>query len=203
MYYKTKWAWLVFYAVLSLNIVYLAFDQPIIYTSASTMDVKKINATYPKLFVTKSVDKSEVVIGESITVTVTIENFGNKTAFNATFIDQLNSPLILEVYGLTQLSYAQIGVNETRQFSYLVNTKSIGTYYILSAQVEYYDSEINPTKLVTISNNVEITVIEPPEDFSLANFNAAITLLIVLVVLDALLFFRLITPKLNRRPKIS
>lgn len=167
------------------------------------MDVKKINATYPKLFVTKSVDKSEVVIGESITVTVTIENFGNKTAFNATFIDQLNSPLILEVSGLTQLSYAQIGVNETRQFSYLVNTKSIGTYHILSAQVEYYDSEINPTKLVTISNNVEITVIEPPEDFSLANFNAAITLLIVLVVLDALLFFRLITPKLNRRPKIS
>ena len=85
----------------------------------------------------------------------------------------------------------------------MIITKSLGTYSLYSAQIEYYDSEINPTKFTTISNRVEITVTEPPEDFSLTNFNAAITLLIVFVILDIILAARLIAPKLNRRPRAS
>ncbi len=199
MCHRPKWVWFVFLAVMSLNMVYITFNQSITYTSASTAGVKN----YPRLFVTKVAEKSEVVIGESFIVTNTIKNIGNKTAYNVTFIDQLNHPWIFEVSGLTQLAYGQIGVNDTRQFSYLVTAKSLGTYYLFSARIEYYDSEINPTKLVTISNNAEITVKKPPEDFSLANFNAAITLIIVLVVLNILLFIRLIAPKLDQRSKIS
>lgn len=167
------------------------------------LDINNTNSSYPKLFVTKASDRSEVAIGDSIVVTVTIENIGNKTAYNVTFIDKLNQPWIFEIKGLTELSYGQIGINETRQFSYLIITKSLGTYSLYSAQIEYYDSEINPTKLITISNRVEITVTEPPEDFSLTNFNAAITLLIVFVILDIILAARLIAPKLNRRPRAS
>jgi uncharacterized repeat protein (TIGR01451 family) len=169
--------------------------------SASILDVKQDNTSYPKLFVTKTSDRDEVVIGDSIVVTVTIENIGNKTAYNVTFIDKLNQPWIFEISGLTDLSYGQIQSNESRQFSYLVTAKSVGTYSLYSAQIEYYDSEVTPTKFTTISNQVEITVIEPPEDFSLANFNAAITLLIVIVILDIILAARLIAPKLNRRPR--
>jgi uncharacterized repeat protein (TIGR01451 family) len=169
--------------------------------NASILDVKQADASYPKLFVTKTSNRGEVVIGDSIVVTVTIENIGNKTAYNVTFIDKLNQPWIFEIAGLTELSYGQIRSNETRQFSYLVTAKSLGTYFLYSAQIEYYDSEITPTKFTTISNQVEITVIEPPEDFSLANFNAAITLLIVIIILDIILITRLITPKLNRRSR--
>lgn len=163
------------------------------------LDIKKIDASYPKLFVTKTSDRSEVVIGDSIVVTITIENIGNKTAYNVTFIDRLNKPWIFEISGLTELSYGQIGINETRQFSYLITTKSLGKYYLHSAQIEYYDSEITPNKFITSSNQVEITVKEPTEDFSIANFNAAITLLIAFIILDILLVARLIAPKLNQR----
>ncbi|MFX1286167.1 MAG: BatD family protein [Promethearchaeota archaeon] len=196
---KTKRICFVFLTVVSLNIVGIALNQTTTHVRASTAEVEKTNFIYPKLFVVKNVDKTEVVRGESFVVNVIINNFGNKTAYNVTFIDQLNQPWVFEVSGLTQLSYGQIDVNETRKFSYLVTAKSLGTYYLFSALVEYYDSELNPTKFKTISNNVEITVIETPEDFSLANFYAAITLLITLVILDILLVIRLIAPMLNRR----
>ncbi len=200
MYHRTKWVLFFLLTVISLNAACLTLNRPITPTNASILDIKKRNTSYPKLFVTKASDRSEVAIGDSIVVTVTIENIGNKTAYNVTFVDKLNQPWIFEISGLTELSYGQIGINETRQFSYLVTAKSLGTYYLYSAQIEYYDSEINPTKFTTISNQVEIIVLEPPEDFSLTNFNAAITLLIVFILLDIILAARLIAPKFNRRP---
>lgn len=203
MYKRTKQVWFVLLTIISLNIVCITFNQPIARVRASTTGVEEINFSYPRLFVLKKVDKTEIVEGESFVVTVIIYNFGNKTAYNVTFIDQLNRPWVFEVSGLTQLSYGQIGINETRQFSYLVTAKSLGTYYLLSAHIEYYDSELNPTKFKTISNHVEITVIETPEDFSLVNFNAAITLFIAIVILDIVLVVRLIAPILNRRGKVS
>lgn len=179
----------------------MTLNQSIKPINASVFDMKRIDGSYPKLFVTKTSDRSEVVIGNSIVVTITIENIGNKTAYNVTFIDKLNQPWIFEVSGLTELSYGQIRSNESRQFSYLVTAKSIGTYFLYTAQIEYYDSEVTPTKFTTISNQVEITVIETPEDFSLANFNTAITLLIVIIILNIILVIRLIAPKLNLRPR--
>lgn len=200
MFNRTKWVWFFLLTVISLNILYINLNQSIKPINASVLDVKRIDGSYPKLFVTKTSNRDEVVIGDSIVVTVTIENIGNKTAYNVTFIDKLNQPWIFEISGLTELSYGQIQSNESRQFSYLVTTKSVGTYFLYSAQIEYYDSEITPTKYTTISNQVEVTVIEPPEDFSLANFSAAITLLIIIIILDIILAIRLIAPKLNRRP---
>ncbi|UCG90037.1 MAG: hypothetical protein JSU57_06120 [Candidatus Heimdallarchaeota archaeon] len=203
MYNRTKRVWFVVLTVVSLNIVNIAFNQSITHIRASTTGVEEKNVSYPRLFVIKSVDKTEVVIGESFVVTVIIKNFGNRTAYNVTFIDQLNQPWVFEVSGLTQLAYGQIGVNETRKFSYMVTAKLLGTYHLFPAQIEYYDSDLNPTQYKTISNDVEIIVIETPEDFSLANYNAAITLLIVLIILDILLAVRLIAPMFNRKGKVS
>ncbi|MFX0211326.1 MAG: hypothetical protein ACFFDT_35420, partial [Candidatus Hodarchaeota archaeon] len=71
------------------------------------------------------------------------------------------------------------------------------------AQIEYYDSELYPNKYTHYTNDVEITVVDPPEDFSLANFNIAVTLLIILIVLNIYLLIRLIAPKINRRQELS
>jgi uncharacterized repeat protein (TIGR01451 family) len=198
---RTKSVWFLLLAVIVLNTAYFTSNQLIKSTNASILDLEEVNASYPKLFVTKTSDREEVVLGGSIVITVTIENIGNKTAYNVTFIDKLNQPWIFQISGLTELSYGQIRVNESRQFSYLVTAKSLGTYYLYAAQIEYYDSEIAPSKFTTISNQVKVTVIEPPEDFSLSNFNAAITLLIIIIILDIILAVRLIAPKLNRRPR--
>ncbi|MFX0014555.1 MAG: hypothetical protein ACFFB2_05345 [Promethearchaeota archaeon] len=201
MYKKTKRVLFLLFIVTSLNIVISSLNQSVTQISATTHESNEKNASYPRLFVTKYANKQEVAIGDSIVVTVTIKNFGNKTAHNVTFIDKLNQPWIFNISGLTQLSYGQIGINESRQFSYLVTTKSIGIYRLYAAQIEYYDSELNPSKFITISNELVITVIEPPEDFSLANFNTVITLFIALIMLDIFLVIRLFAPRFNRRPK--
>ncbi|MFX0052461.1 MAG: hypothetical protein ACFE8U_14340 [Candidatus Hermodarchaeota archaeon] len=173
---------------------------------SSTGTSEDVNAYFPKLFSTKSVDKSEVVIGENIIVTVIIENFGNHTAYNVTIIDYVPNPWIFNVSGLTQLSYAQIGPNETRQFSYLLTAETISgdqPFKLLGAQIEYYDSELYQNKYTHYTNEIDIKVIEPPEDFSLANFNAAVTFLLILIVLNVFLLIRLIAPKMNRRQELG
>jgi len=164
-------------------------------------NIRSININYPRLLVTKVVDKSEIVLGNSFTVTITIYNFGNETAYNVTFIDQISNPWIFNISGLTQLSYGQINANDTRQFSYLVQVKLVGKYTLYSAKVEYYSSEIESSKFQSYSNEVDIEVIEPPADFSLSNYNVVITFLIILFILDSLLIIRLIAPILNRRLK--
>ena len=163
--------------------------------------IRSTDTDYPRLFITKVVDRSEIVIGKTFTVTITIYNFGNETAYNVTFIDQITNPWIFNISGLTQLSYGQINPNETRQFSYLVQVNLVGKYTLYSARVEYYSSELETSKFQSYSNEVEIEVVEPPTDFSLSNYNVIITFLLILLVLDSLLIIRLIAPILNRRLK--
>jgi len=190
----------------SLCIVFLLVTSLLIAVMSSVGISEDNDATFPQLFSTKTVVKSEVSIGETFVVTITIENYGNHTAYNVTIMDYIPNPWTFNVSGLTQLSYAQIGPNETRQFSYLLTAKSLSDdqpYRLLGAQIEYYDSELFPIKYTHYTNDVEITVIEPPEDFSLANFNVAVTLLFVLIIINVFLLIRLIAPKINRRKKIS
>jgi uncharacterized repeat protein (TIGR01451 family) len=183
--------------IFSLSISFFVFTQPVTGNKVSVSIKNESNLTYPRLFVTKTIDEHEAILDKTIVVTITIKNIGNQTAYNVTFIDQLNHPWIFEVSGLTHLSYNQIGDNETRQFSYLITPKSLGTFSLYSAKVEYYHSEVSSIKYTAFSNDFEISVIEPPEDFSLANFNSSMTLLIILVFFNLLLLFRLIAPKLT------
>lgn len=159
----------------------------------------KISTLYPALIATKLTDTTEVVVGENITVIVTIRNFGNRTAYNVSYVDRFSNPWIFNVTGITTLSYAQIRPNGTRVFGYSLTAKSLGSFDLQPAVIEYYDSEVIPTKFTAFTNSVKITVIEPREDFSLANFNAALILLISLIFIDLILLFRLIAPKLDRR----
>lgn len=170
-------------------------------TPTGTNISPKISTLYPALIATKLTDMTEVVVGETIIVTVTIRNFGNGTAFNVSYVDRSSNPWIFNVTGITPLSYAQIGPNETRVFDYSLTTRSLGSFDLQPAVIEYYDSEVNPIKLTTFSNSVEITVIELPEDFSVANLNAALILLISLIFIDLILLLRLIAPKFDRRER--
>ncbi|MHA1214597.1 MAG: BatD family protein [Candidatus Hodarchaeales archaeon] len=160
---------------------------------------QELEESYPRLSIIKEVDKSTVILGESFVVTVTIHNFGNDTAYNVTYIDEINNPWIFEVFGLTKLAYSQIEANETREFSYLIRTQAIGQYSLYPARCEYYTSDLNPIKFTAYSNQVDIEVIEVPKDLSLDNFYVALTFLIVLIILDFLLVLRLFAPKLNKR----
>jgi len=184
---------------LSFIFVIIIFTSQTSTNLASNSAITSINTNYPSLFVTKVVDKTEVTLGESFLVTITITNFGNKTAFNVTFIDDLTAEWVFNITGLTRISYSQIEPNQTHIFSYIVTAISKGNYQLHSARVYYYTSEVQPDEFLAISNVLDITVVESLEDFSLTNYNSAITFLLLLLVLNILLMLRLISPKLNRR----
>jgi uncharacterized repeat protein (TIGR01451 family) len=162
------------------------------------------------LFVTKKIEKAEIyidteyisriVLGDTFVVSITINNFGNKTAYNVTFIDSPVSSLVFEIKGLTRILFLEITPNETQQFSYLVTAKAIGLYKLGQAQIDYYTSKINPIKYVAFSNSLTVSVNKPAEDFSLTNRNVALTLIIIINFGNIILITRLIAPKLDRRP---
>jgi len=191
--------------ILILGDVYVGCTVIIIFTNqatsnlASNSEVTSINVNYPSLFVTKVVDKTEITLGESFLVTITITNFGNKTAFNVTFVDDLTVEWVFNITGLTRITYSQIEAQQTRTFSYIVTAISKGNYKLHSAHVYYYTSNIQPNEFLAISNALDIAVVDAVEDFSLTNYNSAVTFLLILLVLNILLILRLITPKLNRR----
>ena len=184
---------------LSFIFVIIFFSYQTNASLASSSEIDSINVGYPSLFVTKVVDKTEVTLGESFLVTITINNFGNSTAFNVTFIDDLTAEWVFNITGLTRISYSQIEPNQVRTFSYIVTAISKGDYQLHSAHVYYYTSEVQPSEFLSISNAIDMTVIDPLEDFSLANYNVSITFLLLLLVLNLLLILRLITPKFNRK----
>jgi uncharacterized repeat protein (TIGR01451 family) len=195
------WAVSKSYRIVALSFIFVIaiLTSQITISLASNSEITSVNTRYPSLFVTKVVDKTEVTLGESFLVTITITNFGNKTAFNVTFVDDLTAEWVFKITGLTRISYSQIEPNQTRTFSYIVTAISKGNYQLHSARVYYYTSDVQPDEFLAISNALDIIVAEPTEDFSLANYNTVVTFLLVLLVLNILLTLRLITPKLNRR----
>lgn len=186
-----------------------SMNHSITIISASSASLDTLNDDYPMLFVIKKIENVETVIGEDFdakvilgntyVVSITIRNIGSNTAYNLTFIDSPINPWVFEVEGLTEVAYLQINPNETQQFSYLITAKSLGIYNLGAAQIDYDSSETDPIKFIAFSNSLTLNVIEPPEDFSLTNLNAALTLLIILVLGNTFLLFRLITPRLNRK----
>ncbi|MHA2031142.1 MAG: hypothetical protein ACW99F_11785 [Candidatus Hodarchaeales archaeon] len=192
----------------TMNFIVISFLLIIILTSyslnsvsASPSNVASTQVNFPSLFVVKTVDYTEIDLGESFIVTVIIRNIGNQTAFNITFIDDVSVPWVFEVTGLTKLTYGRIEPNQTRTFSYIITTKAIGNFELRSSYTYYHSTELGDSEFVTISNSILISVIEPLEDFSLQNENVAISFLLILIVLNTILALRIVTPRFNKRKK--
>ncbi len=185
--------------VISFIFTILCFNFMLTQLQASPSRSTNTSEVYPSLFVTKSVENTEITQNDSFVVTITIVNVGNSTAYNVTFIDTLNSAYVFTVAGLTKLSYSWIEPNQTRKFSYIITAHKAGDYQLHAAKVYYRVSEISDTEFLAYSNALHITVNDQREDFSLANLNSAITFLLVLVILNLILALRIIAPKFNRK----
>lgn len=185
--------------IVSFVFTLLCFNHMSVQVKASSSRTTNVSELYPSIFVTKSVDTSEITLNDSFVVTITITNIGNSTAFNVTFIDSLNAPWVFNVTGLTKISYSWIEPNQTRRFSYIVTALTVGKYQLHSAQVYYRISEIIDTEFLSFSNTVDIVVNKVDEDLSFANFNSAVTFLLILFILNAILSLRIVAPKFNRK----
>ncbi len=201
MWVAPKKPQIVEFASVCFILAFIFFMYPTADIAASPTEIEGKSSTYPYLFVTKTVDQTEIILENSFIVTITIKNIGNSTAYNTTFIDDLTAPWVFEVTGLTRLSYSRIEPNQTHTFNYIIKPLTIGDFQFHSASVYYYSSEVNPTEFISYSNKVDITVIEPPKDISLANESIVWTLVIIFFVVNIILLLRLTAPKFNRKIK--
>lgn len=106
------------------------------------------DATYagdPELIITKSVDKSEIEVGETITVTVKAKNTGNDTAHNVTFIDPKQEHFVLEetIFEISatvpEINYGE-AVPETLVYMYKLQATDAGTFELKPVNASYTNS---------------------------------------------------------------
>lgn len=136
------------------------------------------DATYagdPELVITKNVDKSEIEVGETITVTVKARNTGNDTANNVSFTDPKQEHFVLEETifeissAIPEINYGE-SVPETLVYMYKLKAIDAGIFELKAVNASYtnsagkvYQSSSN-TPLINVSEgnkqvaNVEATM---------------------------------------------
>jgi uncharacterized repeat protein (TIGR01451 family) len=99
----------------------------------------------PEVVITKSIDKSEIELGETITVTVKAKNTGNDTANNVSFTDPKQEHFVLEettyeVSGtIPEIGYGE-SVPETLVYIYKLKAIDAGTFNLKAVNASYTNS---------------------------------------------------------------
>lgn len=117
----------------------------------------------PEVVITKSIDKSKIKLGETVTVTVKAKNTGNDTANNVTFMDPKQEHFVLEetIYEVSstipKMEYGE-SVPETLVYIYKLKAIDAGTFDLKAVNASYTNSvgQIYQTS----SNMPSITVSE-------------------------------------------
>lgn len=117
----------------------------------------------PEVVITKSVDKSKIKLGETVTVTVKAKNTGNDTANNVTFTDPKQEHFVLEetAYEISstipKIEYGE-SVPETLVYIYKLKAIDAGTFDLKAVNASYTNSAGQTYQ--TSSNMPSITVSE-------------------------------------------
>lgn len=117
----------------------------------------------PEVVITKSIDKSKIKLGETVTVTVKAKNTGNDTANNVTFMDPKQEHFVLEetVYEVSstipKMEYGE-SVPETLVYIYKLKATDAGTFDLKAVNASYTNSAGQIYQ--TSSNMPSITVSE-------------------------------------------
>jgi uncharacterized repeat protein (TIGR01451 family) len=99
----------------------------------------------PEVVITKSIDKSEIKLGENVTVTVKAKNTGNDTAYNVTFTDPKQEHFVLEetTYEISntipKMEYGE-SVPETLVYIYKLKATDAGTFELRAVNASYTNS---------------------------------------------------------------
>jgi uncharacterized repeat protein (TIGR01451 family) len=99
----------------------------------------------PEVAITKSIDKSEIKLGENVTVTVKAKNTGNDTAYNVTFTDPKQEHFVLEetTYEISntipKMEYGE-SVPETLVYIYKLKATDAGTFELRAVNASYTNS---------------------------------------------------------------
>lgn len=125
----------------------------------------------PEVVITKSIDKSEIKLGETVTVTVKAKNIGNDTANSVLFMDPKQEHFILKeiIYEISseipKIEYGE-SVPETLVYIYKLkatdagtfNLKAVNAIYTNSAGQNYQASSNTPSIIISEGNKLRANV---------------------------------------------
>lgn len=103
----------------------------------------------PLLFVSKTISSDDIVLGSSVTVTVTVTNYGQSPAFDVEVLD------LLEDGKEEKQSIASLAYGASMVLRYRVTPRVLGNYPVSVAQVTYHEEKgKSSTQRLAFSNMV-------------------------------------------------
>lgn len=104
----------------------------------------------PNIVLTRSVDKTNINVGDIVSFTIKVENTGNATAYNLTLDDQLPKGFASAVGRFPPAIPARLDAGESRELYYALKAVDSGTFDIDPAIVKY-GSKISTSNSLTIT----------------------------------------------------
>ncbi|MFX0162736.1 MAG: hypothetical protein ACFE68_05275 [Candidatus Hodarchaeota archaeon] len=146
----------------------------------------------PLLSVMKSSNATSLVKEDTIVLRVSITNYGNFSARNVNCSDQSYPSWLFKVTGELWHFYKEIAVNQTVNYTVVLEAINAGNYTLPPSEVTYYNASGN-TIYKAFSNSLKITVWseepEPPKDFTEKWYTIGIIMAITIIIPTVLLFF--------------
>lgn len=105
----------------------------------------------PNIVLTKSVDKTNVNMGDVAEFKIKMENTGNATAYNLTLAEQLPNGFSNALGSrLPNMINAELAAGKTQEYYYALEAGKSGTFNIVPSIV-YYGSKISKSNAITIT----------------------------------------------------
>jgi len=146
----------------------------------------------PLLSVMKSSNATSIVEDDTIVLRVSIINHGNFSAKNVNCTDQPYPSWLFRVTGEIWHFYKEIAVNQTVNYTVVLEAINDGNYTLPPSEVTYYNASGN-TIYNAFSNSLKITVLseepEPPKDFTDKWYTVGIIIIVTIMIPTVLLFF--------------
>lgn len=135
-------------------------------------------ATYsgtPNLKITKTVDKSEIGVGDLVRVTVTVENIGDDRAVDVIFQDPQQAKFVLYDTFVTHTGQTTVNVGESKTlFVYQLKATESGTYPLLPTTASF--SNTASLKFPQASSNSPVVTVGASESLVSAELEFTTTL---------------------------
>ena len=164
--------------------------------NSSTSDLQTVSERQtfdiPLLSVMKTSNSTSLVKEDTIVLRVSITNHGNFSAKNINCTDQPYPSWLFRITGELWHFYKEIVVNQTVNYTVVLEAINAGNYTLPPSEVTYYNESGN-TIYNAFSNSLKLTVFseqpEPPKDFTEKWYTIGIIITITIMIPTVLLFF--------------
>jgi conserved repeat domain len=129
----------------------------------------------PELKITKTVDKSDLSVGDLVRVTVTVENVGDDKATEVIFQEPQQAKFLLYESFVSQTGQTSVDVGESKTiFVYQLKATEAGTYPLSPTTASF--SNTAGLDFPQASSNSPVVIVEAGEDLVNANIEFTTTL---------------------------